>query len=60
MLKIASLPAGPLARPQWGTALDAEASTEGTDGVLFLLTAAGAFVIMVLAPASLFNLAHVR
>jgi len=42
---VKSLPAGPLEAPQWETAFAAEASTEGSDGVVFIATLAGVYVV---------------
>jgi hypothetical protein len=42
---VSSLPAGPLHAPRWDSALDCEASSDGSTGVLFILTGAGGYVV---------------
>ena len=42
---VASFPAGPLDLPNWTNVLDAEASSEGSTGVVFVLTGFGGYVI---------------
>mmetsp|Transcript_63180 Transcript_63180/g.120454 ORF Transcript_63180/g.120454 Transcript_63180/m.120454 type:complete len:908 (-) Transcript_63180:34-2757(-) len=42
---ICSLPAGPLNDPRWKTTFAAAASSEGSDGVVFIATKAGAFAV---------------
>jgi hypothetical protein len=44
-VRIPILPSGPLDAPRWDTVLDVEASEEGSTGVLFIVTAAGSYVL---------------
>ncbi len=42
---ISSFPGGALVAARWDTTLDAESSSEGSTGVLFILTASGGYVV---------------
>eukprot|EP00747_Dinoflagellata_sp_TGD_P212762 gnl/TRDRNA2_/TRDRNA2_85811_c0_seq1.p1 gnl/TRDRNA2_/TRDRNA2_85811_c0~~gnl/TRDRNA2_/TRDRNA2_85811_c0_seq1.p1 ORF type:complete len:926 (-),score=105.35 gnl/TRDRNA2_/TRDRNA2_85811_c0_seq1:337-3114(-) len=44
-IDVTHLPAGPLDHPRWETAFAATASLEGSDGVVFIATKAGGYVI---------------